>query len=594
MIIPVIVLTFIWLCTAGLSRLFNSKTVGENKGLLKAHFLETCLEWLETFSFDTLWEYIYWAVKNAGPTYVKLVQWIGTRTDIFPPTVCFRCARFHCDAPAHPYAYTEQTLIRAKLTNGHDASLWIDPIPVGVGCVGQVYRGVLQERSDVYHRVAVKVVHPGIRDAMSLGEFCSSIYNAISLHCCELVDLALIRFVAGFLDRLPGFSWLAIRSSAEQFSQLMFSQLDMLHEAENLVKFRRNFSTKQSQRRLAKHKSRVVVPHVFSNYSTPDILIESYEEGMLLGEWMLLTALAPKLDTAPERLPARHTTAAVDRPTAQKWTSRGYFLRYLEEENVGNEMIPAQKTTTLGGTTHTDSWVAAVVDRARFCMERSYLMLRCGANVVCGIAQETVTQINRRSVSVMAEVVGLVAKNFSLLRSLRTIAPIEKPVANYRIDVGDAGLRLFLQMVFVDNFVHADLHPGNMMIRFRPLHSQSPFQQCSSASDGITSQQISQHLTDFYKVPLSPDEQTRKVTATPDHSLYPSYLFSNRVQDVDFELVLLDCGLTTSLAARDYTNLVDLLSCLCVQDGYTAGESVNVWVLSLSIFCFWDSRKADG
>lgn len=28
------------------------------------------------------------------------------------------------------------------------------------------------------------------------------------------------------------------------------------------------------------------------------------------------------------------------------------------------------------------------------------------------------------------------------------------------------GLRLFLQMVLVDNFTHADLHPGNMLVRF--------------------------------------------------------------------------------------------------------------------------------
>jgi predicted unusual protein kinase regulating ubiquinone biosynthesis (AarF/ABC1/UbiB family) len=33
--------------------------------------------------------------------------------------------------------------------------------------------------------------------------------------------------------------------------------------------------------------------------------------------------------------------------------------------------------------------------------------------------------------------------------------------------IADVGISTFLKMLFVDNFVHADLHPGNILVRFR-------------------------------------------------------------------------------------------------------------------------------
>ena len=36
----------------------------------------------------------------------------------------------------------------------------------------------------------------------------------------------------------------------------------------------------------------------------------------------------------------------------------------------------------------------------------------------------------------------------------------------FQQDIASEGLDAFLRMLLLDNFVHADLHPGNIMVRF--------------------------------------------------------------------------------------------------------------------------------
>ena len=40
-----------------------------------------------------------------------------------------------------------------------------------------------------------------------------------------------------------------------------------------------------------------------------------------------------------------------------------------------------------------------------------------------------------------------------------------KEITPYNTRIADVGLRTYLQMILKDNFVHADLHPGNIMVR---------------------------------------------------------------------------------------------------------------------------------
>lgn len=42
---------------------------------------------------------------------------------------------------------------------------------------------------------------------------------------------------------------------------------------------------------------------------------------------------------------------------------------------------------------------------------------------------------------------------------------VDKPTNKYSIHLANIGLSCYLQMLLKDNFVHADLHPGNILVR---------------------------------------------------------------------------------------------------------------------------------
>eukprot|EP00571_Detonula_confervacea_P010934 CAMPEP_0172304412 /NCGR_PEP_ID=MMETSP1058-20130122/5831_1 /TAXON_ID=83371 /ORGANISM="Detonula confervacea, Strain CCMP 353" /LENGTH=711 /DNA_ID=CAMNT_0013015639 /DNA_START=87 /DNA_END=2222 /DNA_ORIENTATION=+ len=102
------------------------------------------------------------------------------------------------------------------------------------------------------------------------------------------------------------------------------------------------------------------------------------------------------------------------------------------------------------------------------------------------------------------------------------------PISKYLADESTEGLktrkniagpllRAFLKMVFVDNFIHADLHPGNVLVRRAVPSKTNP-------------------------------------------------------KGVSYTIIFLDAGIATSLQPNDRNNLLDLFKAVVVNDGYSAGQ----------------------
>ncbi|CDO95201.1 unnamed protein product [Kluyveromyces dobzhanskii CBS 2104] len=171
------------------------------------------------------------ALEFAGPTFIKLGQWAGSRTDIFSEALCAELGHLHSDAKPHSLNFTKQAIVNS-LENKYEFNEIFEEFnekPVGCGAIAQVYIGklteLMMEKYDIETEnryFAIKVVHPNVPKKIDR-------------------DLKIMTFFANMIDSLPTMEWLSLPNEVEQFSILMKLQLDLRIECHNLKKFNEHF-----------------------------------------------------------------------------------------------------------------------------------------------------------------------------------------------------------------------------------------------------------------------------------------------------------------------------------------------------------------
>lgn len=159
-----------------------------------------------------------------------------------------------------------------------------DPVPIGTGAIAQVYRATLKQNlippsylGPRRHRkrpsgviapailqepppsvptasVAIKILHPHVAKTISR-------------------DLSIMSFFAHLINIFPGMNWLSLPEEVDVFGRMMSRQLDLRHEAENLLIFESNFSPRNVP---------VTFPRPLKVWSTTDLLVEEYENALPL------------------------------------------------------------------------------------------------------------------------------------------------------------------------------------------------------------------------------------------------------------------------------------------------------------------------
>ncbi|TPX70651.1 hypothetical protein SpCBS45565_g01629 [Spizellomyces sp. 'palustris'] len=121
-------------------------------------------------------------------------------------------------------------------------------------------------------------------------------------------------------------------------------------------------------------------------------------------------------------------------------------------------------------------------------------------------------------------------------------------------DLAKIGLDSFLKMLVLDNFVHADLHPGNIFVTFRPVASrtwQSLFRRTG----------VSEAPEDM----ISSTEIARLVALTPAE--WPVAMERLAREGYKPRLILLDAGLVSELSPENLRNFLDLFRAVAEFDG---------------------------
>ena len=161
-----------------------------------------------------------------------------------------------------------------------------------------------------------------------------------------------------------------------------------------------------------------------------------------------------------------------------------------------------------------------------------------------------------------------------LVEEFATGIPMEHFLQNgggvFQKEIADEGLDAFLHMLLIDNFIHADLHPGNIMVRFyKPakidVKSKLPTALQSSTTN-IKAAEIreGEDVTETVLARLRPyrhqkDQWTQTLSQIDHEGFRP-------------QLIFIDTGLVTELNESNRRNFLDLFKAVAEFDGYKAGH----------------------
>lgn len=135
----------------------------------------------------------------------------------------------------------------------------------------------------------------------------------------------------------------------------------------------------------------------------------------------------------------------------------------------------------------------------------------------------------------------------------------------YQKEIADEGLDAFLHMLLIDNFIHADLHPGNIMVRFyKPMGIDVGSNIPSFKHRGKPDPKESTDVTEEVLQRLRPFRHAKKE-------------WVDTLDQIDREgyrpqLIFIDTGLVTELNATNRRNFLDLFKAVAEFDGYKAGH----------------------
>ncbi|KAJ5580103.1 uncharacterized protein N7459_006088 [Penicillium hispanicum] len=134
---------------------------------------------------------------------------------------------------------------------------------------------------------------------------------------------------------------------------------------------------------------------------------------------------------------------------------------------------------------------------------------------------------------------------------------------DYQHEIANEGLDAFLHMLLIDNFIHADLHPGNIMVRFyQPSELDLSLRKHTRATDAPTRAELD--VTESVLARLRPHADSKQN--------WENALAQLNNEGYRPQLIFIDTGLVTELNDTNRHNFLDLFRAIAEFDGYRAGH----------------------
>ncbi|OLN23864.1 hypothetical protein BTO30_02675 [Domibacillus antri] len=189
------------------------------------------------------------ALEELGPTFMKLGQFLSTRTDLLPPSWTGPLAKLQNSAPAMPFEEI-QKIVEAEAGQPLDEWLmYMEEMPLGAASIGQVHRAALKDGTEV----AIKIRRPGIEPV---------IRN----------DVSILRQLASLAERNSELArQFSLKAVIDDFATALGREMNYRMEALEAAGVRE-----------AMKEKRIYVPEIYPEWTTERMLVMEYVNGQPL------------------------------------------------------------------------------------------------------------------------------------------------------------------------------------------------------------------------------------------------------------------------------------------------------------------------
>lgn len=214
-------------------------------------------EWWQIFG-----QQLRLSFEELGPSFTKLGQLLSTREDIFDPALIRELKQLQNKVKGIPFEQAQQVIEKNLGKKINEVFSEIEPEAIGTASIGVVYRARLLDGQ----KVVVKVRRPGIRKTI-------------------MTDFEILYFIVQNLEKVSGdFKFMGLSRVISDFFKSTQNELDFLVEAQNCERLKRNLQVIDKEGYL-------VVPKVYREFTTPEVLVLEYLDGKPFNEFHSLEEL---------------------------------------------------------------------------------------------------------------------------------------------------------------------------------------------------------------------------------------------------------------------------------------------------------------